>query len=161
MKYFLSIVLIAFLASCSAPKYTYRFPASTGPVISKEQPSEKNIEKTSEASGNLVASANPKSSVVLSESLADAKPELKKNIPSVAKTLKAVKKVAKNTRNEIRSAVAPNPDSLDDDLKLAILFGVVGIVSLVLLILSKLFGILGGIFLIIATLYFVKWFLAQ
>jgi hypothetical protein len=56
---------------------------------------------------------------------------------------------------------APAPASVDDDLKYAIILGAAGIVALLLLVLSKVFGIIGGIALIGATIFFAKWILAQ
>lgn len=160
MKYLLSLILIAFLVSCSTTKYSYRFPASPSLQAEKIKKTDVPDQTLAESSEKLVASSNQELALILSDPAADQK-EKARDFPSVSKTLKAFKRTAQNTRDEIRSVVVPDPASLDDDLKLAILFGVVGFVSLVLLILSKLFGIIGGIALIIATVYFVKWFLAQ
>lgn len=162
MKYLLSLILITFLASCSSSKYTYRFPAAPSLQVEKTKKTDAPYQITAKSSENLVASADPGSALKLSEpEITVGQKAQVRNFPSVSKTLRAIKKTAHKTRDEIRSVVVPDPASLDDDLKLAILFGVVGFVSLVLLILSKLFGIIGGIALIIATIYFVKWFLAQ
>ena len=155
MKYLIPVAFIVLLTACSAPKYTYRFPAS--PVQTAERKSaipEEN--KSGQPQEILVASSDPAAAVAMTM---PEKP--KKDVPSVKEAVKILKKAARKTREEVRSVIAPDPSSLDEDLKMAILFGVVGAVSLVLLILSKLFGILGGIALIIATVYFVKWVLAQ
>ena len=155
MKYLIPVGFIVLLTACSAPKYTYRFPAS--PVQTAERKSAMPEEnKSGQPQEILVASADPAAAVAMT---IPEKP--KKDVPSVKEAAKILKKAARKTREEVRSVIAPDPSSLDEDLKMAILFGVVGAVSLVLLILSKLFGILGGIALIIATVYFVKWVLAQ
>ncbi|MFZ9981026.1 MAG: hypothetical protein ACO3FI_03240 [Cyclobacteriaceae bacterium] len=155
MKYLIPVAFIVLLTSCSAPKYTYRFPAS------HEQTAERKLVISEEKNPGqpqeiLVASSDPAVAVAMT---IPEKP--KKNVPSVKEAVQVLKKAAMKTREEVRSVIAPDPSSLDEDLKMAILFGVVGVVSLVLLILSKFFGILGGIALIIGTVYFVKWVLAQ
>lgn len=162
MKHFFSILLVIVLASCAAPKYTYRFPSSaTVPLADKKVAAESySTDTTEEKITELVASSDPNSFLDLPTQKMERSVVMKSD-PLPRRTIRAVKKSAQKTMEELRSVVVPDPASLDEDLKLAILFGVVGMVSLVLLILSKLFGIIGGIALIVATIYFVKWFLAQ
>lgn len=161
MKHLFSILLVIVLASCAAPKYTYRFPSSaTMPSADQKVVVESNTTEPEEKVTDLVASSDPNTFLDL-PTVQKERPDLKKSDPLPRRTIRAVKKSAQKTMEELRSVVVPDPASLDEDLKLAILFGVVGMVSLVLLILSKLFGIIGGIALIVATIYFVKWFLAQ
>lgn len=165
MRFFVFLVILIGLASCSVPKYTYRFPVSPSISGKSSLPTKQNQtqvrpeEKFEQPV--LVASADPVNALVLSEERTASKnPLISKDAPTVRQVVKKLKSTAKQANEELRSAVAP-ASSLDEDLKLAILFGVVGIVALVLLVLSKLFGILGGIALIIATIYFVRWFLEQ
>ena len=162
MKHFFSFLLVIVLASCTAPKYAYRFPSSnTFPPTDKKVAAELYSTETSEEKiTDQVASSDPNSFLDLPTQKIES-PVVMKNDPLPRRTIRAIKKSAQKTMEELRSVVVPDPASLDEDLKLAILFGVVGMVSLVLLILSKLFGIIGGIALIVATIYFVKWFLAQ
>ena len=165
MRFIVFFVVLVGLASCSSPKYTYRFPVSPsiyGEQVTDRKHEQKNVQRNEQSTTPvLVASSNEEKAFSLTEETPAVQPSRKnKEVPSVKQVVKKLKSAAKQANEELRSAVAP-ASSLDEDLKLAILFGVVGIVALVLLVLSKLFGILGGIALIIATIYFVRWFLEQ
>lgn len=168
MKTFLVALIAAFLlASCSGIKYSYRF--NSNPLVYPNQKSDR-ISKTSAAetvdSVSLVASSDAQTALILT---AEHFPENSSPITQASSThekapvfekIKMIKKAARQANQKLRDSAA-SVSSLDHDLKLAILFGVVGIVALILLILGKIFGVIGGISLIIATAFFVRWFLEQ
>lgn len=160
MRSFLFLMVGLFITACSSKQYTYRFPVSHDLVVEKKKNNPALETFLISEQPTLMASRNPEAALVLPRP--DPQPKkIKKDTPSAKQVVKSIKNSARHLKEEVQNFVSPNPDSLDEDLKMAILFGVVGVVSLVLLILSKLFGIIGGISLIIATVYFVKWFLAQ
>ena len=77
--------------------------------------------------------------------------QLRAEIKSVLKTQKMNKKMG------IEATQASK--RMDNDLKLAAIFGAVGIVALI--ISGQVFYIIGGIALIIGVVFFVKWLVRQ
>ena len=77
--------------------------------------------------------------------------ELRAELKSVIKTQKMNKKMG------VESVSATK--AMDNDLKLAAVFGAVGIVALI--ISGQVFYIIGGIALIIGVVFFVKWLVRQ
>lgn len=178
-KYLLPVLAIAVLASCSAPKYAYHFdrydynsgkkkidPATAQASAPQDVPAEHPLIIEQET---LVASADEKA-VVLAETPAA---EVKKDAPvkkyadmskaekkefrkeakaQVKKYVKAVK--SGNAADRIEAAKA-----MDQDLKLAAIFGAVGLVAL--LIGGDVFWVIGGIAMIIGVVFFVMWLTRQ
>jgi Flp pilus assembly protein TadB len=85
--------------------------------------------------------------------------QIKKEIKEVQKEYKKeIKKLKKSSdKDNIEEAQAAK--AIDRDLKLAAIFGAVGIVALI--ISGQVFWIIGGIALIIGVVFFVKWLVRQ
>jgi len=160
--YLLSVVL---LGACSSPKYTASFN-------SYDTPSGYQAVKSTETPAPVI---NP---TELTASTSMAPVEIKKEVApatEVRKTYiqmsKTERKVLRNhLRSEIKTYVKdqqkksePNTvqatHGMDNDLKLASIFGAVGIVALI--IGGDVFWIIGGIALIIGVVFFVKWLVRQ
>jgi hypothetical protein len=151
MKYALIFTVVFVMASCSSPQYTYRFAPSKGDKqesASVRTPVQRIAEKEV-----VIASVEVPSEVIAYD---DGKPG--------KITEKISRKLTKLGEQVVRkTGMIPTtaPGDLDMDLKYSVIFAAAGIVSLLLLILSKIFGIIGGIALIAATIFFVKWVLKQ
>jgi hypothetical protein len=68
-----------------------------------------------------------------------------------------IKKFIKEKKESIKAAKKTN--AMDHDLKLAAIFGAVGLVALI--ISGDVFYVIGGIALIIGVVFFVKWLVRQ
>lgn len=172
MKNLLVIVSIAtVLAACSTPKYASHFPSgSTETGYHAVQPIYRHSlqpASVAEAPAAEVLTASRATAPIVVP-VAEAQ---KKALDAYRNLSKAEKKeVRKLLKNEIKSiikrshgnaAVAPHmaPGGLDHDLKLAAVFGAVGLVGL--LIGGNVFWIIGSIALIIGVVFFVKWLMRQ
>jgi hypothetical protein len=163
-KIYYLILTTAVVSACSTPKYTASFnsyePHATKSAL-------KPIETPLPAVNN--------SEVVLA-SISSAPVEISTNAPFVSKKTyvqmtKSERKALRNhLRSEIRSYVKERKNAsiesdqsvkrgMDNDLKLAAIFGAVGIVALI--ISGNVFYIIGGIALIIGVVFFVKWLVRQ
>ena len=162
--YYLILAGIVF-ASCSSPKYTASFN-SYEKYAAKPQ-----------AQPTAPVAVAPTQEVVLA-SVSAAPVELsRETAPSTAvkKTYVQMNKVERKAlRNHLRSEVrtyvkehkknhsiesAKANKGMDNDLKLAAIFGAVGLVALI--ISGNVFYIIGGIALIIGVVFFVKWLVRQ
>ena len=161
-----ALLAIVVLASCSAPKYSYYFShhnynagrKQSQPVIEANPLAIDTHTLTASTSGQPVVIAPEKGAVSTSPS---GKTYLQLN--------KAERKAVRHyLKNEIRTFVSAKKkmDSaqatragMDHDLKLAIIFGAVGIVGLI--IGTDVFTIIGGIALLIGVVFFVKWIIRQ
>lgn len=83
--------------------------------------------------------------------------------PDVAQVRSARKSTRLERTNISRFATysAPTFSGLDDDLRIAIILGAAGLTGLFLVILSQIFGILGGVLLIGGVIFFTRWILRQ
>jgi preprotein translocase subunit SecF len=171
----LAIVAIV-LASCSAPKYTYNFDhydynagkrkqAETAIIatpVTEEKPDEEAV-LTASTSGepvtlkSEVAKAKSNSPVSYKDLSRAEKKEFRKELRNeFKKYVEAVKK------GEKISTVGQNPNgSLDPDVKMAIIFGAVGIVLFILGGVSEVFTILGAIALLVGVYFLIKWLIRQ
>lgn len=162
--YLLSVVL---LGACSSPKYTASFN-------SYDTPSGYRAVKSTETPAPVI---NP---TELTASTSMAPVEIKKEVApatEVRKTYiqmsKTERKVLRNhLRSEIKTYVKDQKaklspksieatNAMDNDLKLAIIFGAVGVVGLMLAGSTDVFWFIGGIALIIGVVFFVKWIVRQ
>lgn len=167
----LSLACVALCFACSAPKTAYKFgyhDYNSGrkakdvkeEVASNPGPLPVNAEQ-------LVAMAPVKEEVVASiESIEK---------PIVVTPTKTYEDMSKKERRELRrefkkeiKTIIKKKDvvesveatkALDKDLKLAAIFGAVGIIALI--ISGPVFYIIGGIALIIGVIFFIKWLIRQ
>jgi hypothetical protein len=155
------VVALVLLASCSASKYTYNFSHYRNDVASSgQQHPEMSLPLNAE---ELTASAADQPAMLAG---ASAEPVLEKPIQQLSKgervqlkrELKQYVKAQKQA-GSIESAKATT--SMDHDLKLAAIFGAVGIVGLALNGIATVFGIIGGIAFLIGVVFFVKWIIRQ
>lgn len=181
-KYLVPVLAIAVLASCSAPKYAYHFDhydynsgKNKSAVAAAQTPAESPV-SAEEASPlvlqeeTLVASADEKAVVVAKPSTsveAQKEAAMKKYAAMSKAERKAFRKEAKTqikayvkaVKSGDKEQVAKAAKGMDHDLKLAAIFGAVGIVSL--LIGGDVFWVIGGIALIIGVVFFVMWLTRQ
>lgn len=166
-KIYYLILGVLVLGACSTPKYTASFNAY-------ESYAAKGADKRLEAAP-LAPVANPE--VVLA-SISSAPAEISNTATPVTAEKKTYVQMTKierkalrsHLRNDIRTYVKEKKSlqvesdqsvkrGMDNDLKLAAIFGAVGIVALI--ISGNVFYIIGGIALIIGVVFFVKWLVRQ
>lgn len=157
---------LALLAACSAPKYSYHFDhynyhAGKKKSVAAEAQVVMQGPQTIKAE-ELVASSE---STVLPVVATEGKTEVRKTYVQMNKSerkdlRKQVKSAMKNYVKEKKDNVkAASANTMDKDLKLAAIFGSVGIVALI--IGGDVFWIIGGIALLIGVVFFVKWLMRQ
>ena len=179
-KYLLPLLAIAILASCSAPKYAYQFDhydynsgKKRSDVAATQAPAQDQV--SAEASPlalqeeTMVASAEENAVVLAEPATVEAQKEaaMKKYAAMSKAERKAFRKEAKTqvkayikaVKSGDKAQVAAAAQRMDHDLKLAAIFGAVGIVSL--LIGGDVFWVIGGIALIIGVVFFVMWLTRQ
>lgn len=159
-----ALLSVVVLASCSAPRYTYYFDHHTYPL--RKNPTPVEPLSSSNLSTQLTASISSKP-VALAETETFSVPAARKPVLTLSKTERKVlrhqlKKEIKNNpvvRKQLNSTQAVNASGMDNDLKLAAIFGAVGIVGL--LIGGTVFYVIGAIALLIGVVFFVKWMIRQ
>lgn len=187
-KYLIPLAAI-FMAACSSQKYTYhfdKFDYNTGkhsasgelvaegtqahsgaPAFSADPLKLHSEALTASADNNKIimppstAAVEPQDAPVAEESPAGSYKEMsraeRKEFRKEAKALIKTYIKAKKEGDEVKAAQAAQ--AMDHDLKLAAIFGAVGIVALI--IGGDVFWILGGIALIIGVVFFVLWLSRQ
>ncbi len=171
MKNFIYVIVVAIIASaCSAPKYTASFN-SYDKHVSNQMPS-KPVAVASEQQivaqpEQLLASA---STTPVEMKTSAKEEEVRKTYIQMTKTER--KALRTHLKSEIKSYVKVQKKNLgiesaqatgawDNDLKMAAIFGVVGIIGTALWGASEVIGIIGTIALIIAVVFLVKWLIRQ
>jgi hypothetical protein len=163
MKKLMCVFSIVVLASCSSNKYAAHFThydrnesfavnrvrEQTGalPKIEPEMLTA-SIETKPVIAEPAIQQAKRKFASMTKQERRQVRAELKREIKSIAK-LKSVKD----------AKVVNVSGGWDHDLKLAAIFGAVGLVAL--LIGGNVFGVIGAISLIIGVVFFVKWLIRQ
>ncbi|MBK8290838.1 MAG: hypothetical protein IPK96_07640 [Flammeovirgaceae bacterium] len=167
MKKIIYLLAVVLLASCSGPKYTASFNSYDSPRgYHKETIVEAPVVVIDPAT--LVASTS-EAPIEIKETEAPVT-EVRKTYIQMTKTER--KALRNHIRTEIKSTVkeqkaklAPSStaatSAMDNDLKLAIIFGAVGIVGLMLGGASNVFFYIGGIALLVGVVFFVKWVIRQ
>jgi hypothetical protein len=169
MRRFLYLIPVALLAACSSPKYTASFQHQRNNVdyhtVKAVESSSKEVVAKNIEADQFVASTKSEPSI----SLIEAKKEVKKAYLKMSKSerkevrqllKKEIKSIVKNQKKEM-SVTSTKASGLDHDLKLAAIFGAVGIVGLLLGSAGQFFVVIGAISLIIGVVFFVKWLLEQ
>lgn len=147
MRYLIFVFAVIILASCSAPRM------SSAPARKTERYVTVSTYKV--ADEKVMASADPEQqiSAVIPAEVPVAEPQA-----LVAKSKKVKTLTPKPISHRYDS---PYPENLDEDLKWSIVLGAAGLVAIILMVISQLFGIIGGILLIAGVVMFAKWFLRQ
>lgn len=180
-KYLLLLMAVAVLASCSAPKYAYHFDSydynsgkkKSAVAATEQAPAQDQV--SAEASPlvvqeeTMVASADENAVVLAEPSAIEAQKEaIAKRYKEMSKTEKKefrkaakaqIKAYTKAVKSGDKAQIAATAKAMDNDLKLAAIFGAVGLVCL--LIGGDAFWVIGGISLIIGVVFFVMWLTRQ
>ena len=179
MKKFLSMLsVVAFVVSCSSPKYSYNFDYYDYNSGKKEALAQSNEARTEIQSEVNAAAFGDQTRVASSSNDVAylAKPERAKGTSTAVKSRweslskserKEIRKEAiKDIKEYIRAKKSGDHERADDaikrmdeDLKWAAIFGAIGIVGL--LIGGDVFYVLGAIALIIGVVFFVFWLMRQ
>lgn len=171
---------VVLMAACSSPKYTYNFDHYDYNSGRKQQP-EKAVAQTNETESpltiqeqTLVASAE-ESTIVLAEAektvtAEEAKSNLEKKYNSMTKAeRKEFRQEVKNSMKEYMKAKKEGNSmaadeaikAMDHDLKLAIIFGAVGLTLNLFGGVNSVFWILGVIAIVIGVVFLIKWLVRQ
>ena len=160
--YLLALIVIT---SCSSPKYAYNFDTYDYNSGKKNQ-HDKIVDNESNplrvAPETLLASKENNILLPAEKDKVDSPVTVKKTYAQMSKSERKefrsdLKKFIKEKKESIKAAKKTN--AMDNDLKLAAIFGAVGLVALI--ISGDVFYILGGIALIIGVVFFVKWLVRQ
>jgi len=161
----LAFVLLLVAASCSAPKYTYNFSyydyaAGKKKAVKSEMPkAEIDMSTLSAAATNAPtvfkeqatsSDVSEKFAAMNKEEQRAYKKEIKKNIKE------SIREIKKMDVKSVQSAKA-----MDNDLKMAAIFGAIGIILGALWGVSSIIGILGTVAIIIALVFLIKWLIRQ
>ncbi len=163
-----TLLLLAFvvaMASCSSPKYAYYFSRHQQAVAKQDGIALPQMAAGAQRAEVLTASVSPVS--MLSNETASVAPDFKSSAPELSKEKRAalrhdMKKAIAKLRVDKKmksSLAAAKASGMDNDLKLAIIFGAVGIVGLI--IGGNVFTVIGGIAMLIGVVFFVKWIIRQ
>lgn len=183
MRKYLFLICTVLAAACASPKYTYYFDHydyNSGRKSRVEHPSLQLALPAGETSplligeGDLMASAG-ETPVALKENdgpatATEAKSIFAKKYRSMTKVerkefRRELKKEMKNYMKAKKSgdhvAAANATGQLDNDLKLAIIFGAVGLTLTLFGGVSEAFWVLGVIAIVVGLVFFIKWIMRQ
>jgi uncharacterized membrane protein len=169
-KYIAPLLALLVISSCSTPKYTYHFDYydyNSGKKKAQSQPVTVSVERPAMESTivideeTLVASAKDHEVYVAKPAPVVSKEEAVAKLNSLSREekkelKKEVKRYVKENKKAIKEGKAPT--ALENDVKLAAIFGAVGIVLLI--IGGEVLYILGAVALLIG-LYFLIRYLAR
>jgi F0F1-type ATP synthase assembly protein I len=171
----LALMFMAFCAACSTPKMAYKFdyhdynagrkakdvkqevasnpgplPVAPGSLVAMEPAKEEAVSSIESIEKPVVVAPTKTYDNMSKKERRDVIRQFKKEVKSI------IKKKDKDNPTSVESTKA-----IDKDLKLASIFGAVGIVGLILGGISEVFLIIGGVALIIGIVFFVKWLIRQ
>lgn len=172
-KFILFISVLGVLASCSSPKYAYHFDTYDYNSSAKQKPVNPDVHSQpgqvvaapdqqtltatisedlysiSEFSETPAIPENDAAATYANLSKAEKKEFRKETVKAVKEYVKAVKSGDSDKANEMAKA-------MDSNLRWAAIFGVIGFAGL--LIGGDVFGLIGGIAIIIAAVFLVLYF---
>jgi uncharacterized membrane protein len=163
-KLFALVVLIVG-ASCSAPKYTYNFSYYDYQAGKRAAQKEAQV-ATATSSTEVVASTQDVPAVTEVETQL-ATVEVKKEIASMTQAeqkafAKEVKKDIKNAVREVKKMnTVQSAQAMDNDLKMAAIFGAIGVGLGLLFGVSEIIGFIGFVAIVVALVFLIKWLLRQ
>lgn len=161
----LALVVLIVAASCSAPKYTYNFSYHDYQAGKRAAQKEAQVTPTT-VSTEVVANTQTVPAVTEIQTQ-KATVEVKKEIATMTKAeqktfAKEVKKDIKNAVREVKKMNSvQSAQAMDNDLRLAAIFGAVGIVLGALWGVSNIIGLAGTVCIIIALIFLIKWLVRQ
>lgn len=176
MKRILPLAIL--LAACSTPKYTYNFSHYNEWSNSSAREVQPPVPQNTITADALVASIAPEAVTPFKPQVSNPTLENGKREPSVKKEVltreekrtvrKELRKEIKTYKKEIKNDQKNDgvksdkaAKAMDNDLKLAAIFGAIGIVGLILGGAADVFSIIGGIALLIGVIFFVLWLARQ
>jgi len=159
------LLAMLFIAACSSPKYAYhfdRYDYNSGKKGNKVDVAKMENEVSPIQAEQLLASKENTMVLPLEKKEPSVKEEIKKTYVQMSKSERKafradVKKYLKEKKESVKATKSTN--AMDNDLKLAAIFGAVGLVALI--ISGDVFYIIGGIAMIIGVVFFVKWLVWQ
>lgn len=168
MKKYISLMSVILLASCSTPKYTYYFDhydySSKKNQVTVEQTNMQGQSLTTADQTSLVASVDATHvyvtetpSVVESKKVAEKINMLTKEEKRELK--REIKKYVKENKNNPSVEAGHAAKALENDVKLAAIFGATGIVLLI--IGGEVLYVLGAIALLVGLYFFIRWLIHQ
>ena len=175
MKRSFLLILPFLIAACSTPKYTYHFDhydynsgkkkhdvavetplTITEPVLTASAepiiiPEEKTAQKTT-VTNNTLTEAKAKYSSLSREEKKTLRKEVRDEL----------RKVAKASKEKRSDAYSPQSTAeMDQDLKLAIIFGAVGLVLSLFSGISAAFWVLAVIAIVVGVVFLIRWLMKQ
>ncbi|MBL7859453.1 MAG: hypothetical protein JNM57_17300 [Cyclobacteriaceae bacterium] len=174
-KFSMLVIAVAMMASCSAPKYAYHFDhydynsgkKNKGESLTALPGQHENVFAVDQET--MVASADEKL-MVIAENPVSTREAASKTYKGMSKTerkefRKELKEDMKNYSKALKSgdhvAAAAATKAMDHDLKLAIIFGAVGVTLNLFGGVNSVFWILGVIAIVIGVVFFIKWISRQ
>ena len=160
MKKLFYLIPVAIFVSCSAPKYNASINPKEENMLAGANSSTPSINQAGESELTASIKAVP----TLTK---ETKKEIKKAYLNMSKSerkelhqllKREVKSISQVNKKEM-SVTAVQRTGFDHDLKLAAIFGVIGVVAL--FISGNAFYIIGAIALIIGAVFFIKWLIRQ
>jgi hypothetical protein len=148
-------VVIMLIAGCAGQTKLYHFPERTTGMITPPSAVKSQSVNRVVVPEVLTASAKTDMLPVDKPSKSGVKIKAERTVQKKSPVLKRLFNDAEAAKRSVGLS------GLDQDLKFSIIFSVAGFVSLVLMVLSKIFGILGGLGLIVGVVFFTKWLLEQ
>lgn len=155
------------LASCAAPKLTYQFDTHRYQTVSKENQATRAQFTAAVRPEEWVASTEPGPVVIpAAAGQPTADEELRSGAELQQKPLRAQHLAKKMRVNEAAANAVPQVKNdqtteLDEDLKMAAVFGTMGIVGLLLSGLGDFFLFIGGLALLAGAFFFIRWLIRQ
>ncbi len=174
-KIFYVLVVAIVAAACSSPKYTASFNSYDKPVNYQNSANTETVLVEQTKVSQPVVLSQPEQ-LIASTSAAPAdvkaapKEEVRKTYIQMTKTER--KALRTHLKNEIKTYVKEQKKNLgiestkatgawDNDLKMAAIFGVVGLVLTALWGTSEILGIIGVVAVIVALIFLIKWLVRQ
>lgn len=177
-KYLILLAAVSIMASCSTPKHAYYFDkhdynagkkqAKTNSVSTEVVDLDSPKETSFKVDPEMLTASTSKEVIAINEAKAEETKETAKSYKEMSKAeRKEFRKEAKSlmktyikaTKSGDKEKAAEAAAAMDHDLKLAAIFGAVGIVALI--IGGDVFWIIGGIAMIIGVVFFVMWLVRQ
>lgn len=161
------VLLLVVGASCSSPKYAYNFKLHHYPAGKKKVVQLPETPAAVEVNPIWLTASTDNIPVVTPTELRRAD-EVTKTNPSVGKPANTnlKKEIKKNIKSVVKEIKKMEPKSVqaagwDKDLKMAAIFGAIGIVLGALFNVSNIIGFIGFVAVVIALVFLIKWLLRQ
>lgn len=163
----LLLLSVALLAACSSPKYTYQFDRYQYRTAKSVPTADENIQGPA-AINPLELTASIENTPALAVTEPAATEPVRKTYAQMNKQerkalrqhIKAEVKAFSKEKKEVIKKMAEKK-LMDSDLRLAAIFGAVGLTGLILGGVGEAFTIIGAIALLIGVVFFVKWLVRQ